>query len=51
MPAGVEQLMRQRENARKSKHFRLADEIRERLSAQGYVIDDLPAGSRIKRKK
>ncbi|UCE62108.1 MAG: cysteine--tRNA ligase [Phycisphaerales bacterium] len=49
IPHEIEDLLRQRGDARKDKDFTLADEIRDGLTSRGYVIDDLPGGTRIKR--
>jgi cysteinyl-tRNA synthetase len=46
----IQDLVRQRDQARKKKDFALADEIRTRLAARGYVVKDLPGGTRIERK-
>jgi cysteinyl-tRNA synthetase len=51
IPAEIQQLIHQRDEARKKTDFRLADELRERLRSQGYLVEDLPGRSRIKRKK
>lgn len=50
LPTEIQDLLRQRDEARKQKDFALADEIRDGLVAQGYVIEDIPGGTRIKRK-
>ncbi|MHC4695964.1 MAG: cysteine--tRNA ligase [Planctomycetota bacterium] len=51
LPAEIQQLVQQRDEARESKDFRLADEIRERLKTSGYVVEDLAGGSRTRQKK
>ena len=38
-----------RERAREDKHWDYADMIRDRLSEMGYVLEDTPTGTRIKR--
>jgi cysteinyl-tRNA synthetase len=43
----LEQLLAQRQAARKNRDFDLADKIRDRLSALGYVVEDTPHGPRI----
>jgi cysteinyl-tRNA synthetase len=50
VPAEVQAALEERNNAKKNKEFRKADEIRDRLLAAGYVIEDTPAGARIRRK-
>lgn len=44
----VEQLIREREEARKSKDFRRSDEIRRQLSEQGVELEDTPYGTKWK---
>ena len=45
----AEALIREREEARKRKDFRRADEIRDILLAKGYRLEDGASGTRIKR--
>ena len=40
----VEALINQRQQARKEKNFKLADEIRDKLKAMGIVLEDTPQG-------
>ncbi len=42
-------LVNQRQQARRDKNFALADEIRDTLAADGWVIEDTPDGARVKR--
>jgi cysteinyl-tRNA synthetase len=42
-------LAEERQAARKAKDFARADEIRDQLAAQGWVIEDTPKGPRVKR--
>jgi len=42
-------LIKEREEARKQKNFAKADEIRDKLSSMGIVIEDTPSGTRWKR--
>jgi cysteinyl-tRNA synthetase len=44
-PARVEELLQQRQQARKEKDFALADKIREELTAMGVQVQDTPAGT------
>ena len=41
----LEQLIKDRETARKEKNWKLADELRDRLSEQGILIKDRPNGT------
>jgi cysteinyl-tRNA synthetase len=50
IPAEVEQLIHERDEARRRKDFDAADLIRDTLSAQGYALEDLPGGTRVKRR-
>jgi cysteinyl-tRNA synthetase len=43
-------LMRQRDEARKSKNWTLADELRDKVHALGFEIEDSPAGSKLHKK-
>ena len=42
-------LLEKREDARLKKHWKEADQIREKLKQLGYVIEDTPSGSIIKK--
>ncbi len=45
----IEKLIEKRQQARKDKNFKLSDEIRDELKAQGIVLEDTPQGVRWKR--
>ena len=45
----VKQLVQERQAARKAKDFKRADEIRDQLKAQGYILEDTPQGVKITR--
>ena len=45
----IEALIEKRQQARKSKNFALADEIRDTLKAQGIVLEDTPNGVKWRR--
>jgi cysteinyl-tRNA synthetase len=49
VPAEITALMEERQAARKAKDFRRSDAIRDELKAKGWVIEDTPAGVRLKR--
>ena len=49
VPAGIMALAQKRIEARKAKDFKTADEIRDSLKAQGWVIIDTPQGMKIKK--
>ncbi|MGN0664992.1 MAG: cysteine--tRNA ligase [Huintestinicola sp.] len=50
IPAEVMELAEQRKAARKEKNFALADELRDRISALGYVIEETRQGTKISKK-
>lgn len=47
-PAEIELLIEKRNQARKSKDFALADQIRDELTDQGVILEDTPQGTRWK---
>ncbi|MBC7217805.1 MAG: cysteine--tRNA ligase [Candidatus Caldatribacterium sp.] len=47
----VAALVEERERARKEKNFALADTLRERIRALGYVVEDTPLGARFFRQE
>jgi cysteinyl-tRNA synthetase len=47
----AEELIRKREEARKTKDWKTADEIRERLKAMGIVIEDTAQGAKWKKER
>jgi cysteinyl-tRNA synthetase len=49
IPREVEKLIKEREEARKNKNWKLADEIRSKIKELGYVIEDTPEGMRCKK--
>ena len=49
IPAEINALLEQRQAARKAKDFRRADALRDELKSKGWVIEDTPKGSRLKR--
>ncbi len=48
VPAAVLELVEQRQQARKDRDFARADAIRDELAADGWVVEDTPAGPRVK---
>jgi cysteinyl-tRNA synthetase len=52
LPDGeIENMIWEREQARKNKKFKLADEIRERLLQMGIILEDTPQGTRWKKER
>lgn len=49
IPESVQQLVQEREAAKKSKDFAKADALRKAIKDQGYTIEDTPAGPRIQK--
>ncbi len=49
-PKIVEEALEKRKEARKNKNFKLADELRDFIFDQGYIIEDLSDGARLKKK-
>lgn len=49
VPANIVALAEERQQARKDRHFALADQLRDTLRDQGWVVEDTPTGPRIKR--
>lgn len=43
----VQELINQRQQARKEKNWKLADEIRDRLKDMGFAIEDTPQGAKV----
>ena len=49
LPAEVKELAEQRAAARKAKDFALADELRDRITAMGYIVEETRQGTVIKK--
>lgn len=47
--AEIEELINQREQARKQKNWKVADEIRDRLKGMGIILEDTPQGVKWRR--
>ncbi len=50
IPAEIAELLEQRKAARKEKDFALADEIRDKISALGYVVTETREGTKVTKK-
>jgi cysteinyl-tRNA synthetase len=48
-PVEMQLLLKKREQARKEKNFSLSDQLRDEILAAGYIIEDTPTGTRLKR--
>jgi cysteinyl-tRNA synthetase len=48
-PPEIQQLLEQRQQARKAKDFKRADQLRDELKAKGWLIEDTPQGARLKK--
>ena len=49
IPEEIKQLVEKREQARKNKNFKLADELREEIKLKGFYVDDTKEGIIIKK--
>ena len=49
IPAEIMELAEKRQAARKAKDFAMADALRDELKSKGYVIEDTPAGMKVKK--
>lgn len=49
VPSEIQKLVEERQAARKARDFKRADEIRDRLTRAGWVLEDTPQGARVKR--
>ena len=49
VPKEISELVRKREDARKNKNWKLADEIRDKIQEKGYGIDDTGKGPEIRK--
>ncbi len=50
IPQDLLSFLAQREEARRTKNFKLSDQMRDEILSRGYLIEDTPAGARLKRK-
>ena len=49
IPSDIMEMAEKRQAARKAKDFALADALRDELKSKGYVIEDSPAGMKVKK--
>lgn len=49
IPKDLEEALQKRIEARKQKNWALADQLRDLIISRGYVIEDTPAGARLKK--
>lgn len=49
IPKEIAELAKMREDARKRKDFKEADNLRDRIKEKGYALEDTPQGARIKK--
>jgi cysteinyl-tRNA synthetase len=50
VPADIERLVKERDEARASRDWARADQLRDAVAERGFVIEDRPGGSRVRRK-
>ncbi len=50
VPHEIKEMVARREELRRNKKFKEADELREKLRSRGYIIEDTEKGAKIKRK-
>ena len=50
IPQEILDLVEQRAQARKEKNFALADEIRDKISSMGYIVEETRQGTKITKK-
>lgn len=49
-PKDILELVEKRQEAKKEKNFKKADEIRNKIAEKGYLVEDTPQGPRVKKK-
>ena len=49
IPEEIKNLFMERMNARKYKDFKLSDQFRDQLKAKGWIVEDSPKGSKLKK--
>ena len=50
IPEDLLQCLQKREEARRDKNWKLSDEMRDKIHSRGYLIEDTPQGSRLKKR-
>jgi cysteinyl-tRNA synthetase len=50
VPQDIQKMVDERQDARKSRNFKLADELRSKIDSAGYIIEDTPGGVRVRKK-
>jgi cysteinyl-tRNA synthetase len=50
LPGEITRLVDERDEARKRRDYERADQIRDELADRGFVVEDLPGGTRVKRR-
>ncbi|MBI2743659.1 MAG: cysteine--tRNA ligase [Chlamydiales bacterium] len=51
IPKDLQDLLEKRQEARKTKNWALSDQCRDQILSRGYLIEDTPAGARLKKKR
>ena len=49
IPANIKLLIDRREEARKAKNFKEADELRQKIKELGFIVEDTTSGPKCKR--
>ena len=49
VPEAIQELVNQRQQARRQKDFAASDAIRDKLAEQGWIVEDTPDGARVKK--
>ena len=50
VPNEIKTLLKEREKARKEKDFKKADTIRKMISEKGWIVQDTPEGTKIRKR-
>ena len=49
LPAEITELLEQRKAARKERNFALADELRDRITSMGYIVEETREGTKVRK--